>query len=48
MIPSGDAAMATIWTTSSVPANLNDEIGGRERNDCTTLTGGSVIKKSLM
>jgi quercetin dioxygenase-like cupin family protein len=44
VIPSGDAAMATIWTTSEVPANLNDETDGREREAGTTLKGGSVIR----
>ncbi len=44
VIPSGDAAMATIWTTSSVPADLNDETDGRERDAGTTLKGGSVIR----
>jgi hypothetical protein len=31
IIPSGDAAMATIWTTATVPADLNDDTDGRER-----------------
>jgi quercetin dioxygenase-like cupin family protein len=44
VIPTGDAAMATIWTTSSVPADLNDETDGRERDAGTTLKGGSVIR----
>ncbi len=44
VIPSGDAAMATIWTTSTVPADLNDEIDGRKRDAGTTLKGGSVIR----
>jgi quercetin dioxygenase-like cupin family protein len=44
VVPSGDAAMATIWTTATVPADLNDETDGRERNAGTTLTGGSVIR----
>jgi quercetin dioxygenase-like cupin family protein len=44
VIPSGDAAMATIWTTTSVPADLNDETDGRERDAGTTLNGGSVIR----
>jgi quercetin dioxygenase-like cupin family protein len=44
VIPSGDAAMATIWTTATVPANLNDETDGRERDAGTTLKGGSVIR----
>jgi quercetin dioxygenase-like cupin family protein len=44
VIPSGDAAMATIWTTAKVPADLNDETDGREREAGTTLKGGSVIR----
>jgi quercetin dioxygenase-like cupin family protein len=44
VIPSGDAAMATIWTTTSVPADLNDETDGRNRDAGTTLKGGSVIR----
>jgi quercetin dioxygenase-like cupin family protein len=44
IIPSGDAAMATIWTTATVPANLNDETDGRTRDAGTTLKGGSVIR----
>ncbi len=44
IIPSGDAAMTTIWTTASVPADLNDETDGRERDAGTTLKGGSVIR----
>ena len=44
VIPSGDAAMATIWTTSTVPADLNDETDGRERDAGTTLKSGSVIR----
>ena len=44
VIPSGDAAMATIWTTLTVPADLNDETDGRNRDAGTTLKGGSVIR----
>ncbi|MES2798030.1 MAG: cupin domain-containing protein [Bacteroidota bacterium] len=44
LIHSGDAAMATIWTTATVPADCNDEIDGREREAGTTLKGGSVIR----
>ena len=44
VIPSGDAAMATIWTTATVPADCNDETDGRERDAGTTLKGGSVIR----
>jgi len=44
IIPSGDAAMTTIWTTAAVPADLNDEQDGRARDAGTTLKGGSVIR----
>lgn len=44
VIPSGDAAMATIWTTATVPADCNDEVDGRKRDAGTTLKGGSVIR----
>jgi quercetin dioxygenase-like cupin family protein len=44
VIPSGDAAMATIWTTATVPADLNDKTDGRQRDAGTTLKGGSVIR----
>ena len=44
IIPSGDAAMATMWTTDSVPADCNDEMDGRLRETGTTLKGGSVIR----
>lgn len=44
VIPSGDAAMATIWTTATVPADCNDETDGRTRDAGTTLNGGSVIR----
>lgn len=44
LIPSGDAAMALLWTTATVPADNNDETDGRERAAGTTLTGGSVIR----
>jgi len=44
VIPTGDAAMATIWTTSNVPANCNDQTDGRNRDAGTTLKGGSVMR----
>ncbi|WNH12578.1 cupin domain-containing protein [Thalassobellus suaedae] len=44
IIPTGDAAMATIWTTATVPADCNDETDGRLRDAGTTLQGGSVIR----
>ncbi len=44
LVPSKDAAMVTVWTTATVPADLNDETDGRERPTGTTLNGGSVIR----
>jgi quercetin dioxygenase-like cupin family protein len=44
VVPSGDAAMRTIWTTLNVPADLNDEVDGAKRDAGTTLKGGSVIR----
>lgn len=44
VIPTGDAAMATIWTTATVPADCNDNTDGRLRDAGTTLKGGSVIR----
>jgi len=44
VIPTGDAAMATIWTTATVPADCNDTTDGRLREAGTTLKGGSVIR----
>lgn len=44
VIPTGDAAMATLWTSASVPADCNDQKDGRIRDAGTTLKGGSVIR----
>lgn len=44
LVASGDAAMALIWTTATVPADNDDETDGRERAAGTTLVGGSVIR----
>ncbi|MFK8031335.1 MAG: cupin domain-containing protein [Gammaproteobacteria bacterium] len=44
MIASGDAAMATIWTTGELPIDLNDETDGLDRDPGLTLKGGSVIR----
>lgn len=44
VIPTGDAAFSLIWTTESVPADLNDDTDGRYREAGTTLKGGSVIR----
>ena len=44
VIPTGDAAFSLIWTTASVPADLNDATDGRLREAGTTLNGGSVIR----
>ena len=43
-IPTGDAAMSLIWTTATVPADLNDHVDGRRREAGVTLLGGSVIR----
>jgi quercetin dioxygenase-like cupin family protein len=43
-VPSGDAAMALIWTTATVPADNNDEADGRSRDAGLTLNQGSVIR----
>lgn len=44
IIPTGDAAMTTLWTTATVPADCNDTIDGAKRDAGTTLKGGSVIR----
>ncbi|APA63706.1 cupin domain-containing protein [Maribacter sp. 1_2014MBL_MicDiv] len=44
IIPTGDAAMATIWSTLTVPSDCNDESDGRFNDVGTTLSGGSVIR----
>ena len=44
IIPTGDAAMSTLWTTATVPADCNDEVDGAKRDAGTTLKGGSVIR----
>lgn len=44
MIPSGDASFLLLWTTSTVPANNNDETDGRLRDAGLTLNQGSVIR----
>jgi quercetin dioxygenase-like cupin family protein len=44
VVPSGDAAMALVWTTATVPANNNDDVDGRQRDAGLTLKCGSVIR----
>lgn len=44
VIASGDAEFATIWSTAEVPANLNDERDGSEREVGLTINNGSVIR----
>lgn len=44
MIPSGDASFLTIWTTETVPADVNDERDGRDLPTGLTLERGSVIR----
>jgi quercetin dioxygenase-like cupin family protein len=44
VIPTGDAAMALIWTTPTLPADNNDETDGRARDAGLTIHNGSVIR----
>lgn len=44
IVPSGDAAFLTIWTTATVPADNNDEADGRDRPAGLTIHAGSVIR----
>ena len=44
IIPTGDAAFLQIWTTETVPADLNDETDGRHRDAGLTINQGSVIR----
>ena len=44
MIPTGDASFLLLWTTPSVPADLNDETDGRHRDAGLTINQGSVIR----
>lgn len=44
MIPSGDASFLLVWTTTTVPADNNDETDGRDRDAGLTLNQGSVIR----
>jgi quercetin dioxygenase-like cupin family protein len=44
VVPTGDAAMALLWTTETVPADANDEVDGRRRDAGLTLNQGSVIR----
>ncbi len=44
IIASGDAAMATLWTTATVPGDCNDPTDGSIRDAGTTLKGGSVLR----
>jgi quercetin dioxygenase-like cupin family protein len=44
LVPTGDAAMALVWTTANVPADNNDETDGRERDAGVTIKNGSVIR----
>lgn len=43
-IPSGDASFSLIWSTETVPVDLNDTTDGRERDVGLTLKKGSVIR----
>ena len=44
LIPSGDAAFLSLWTTATVPADNNDETDGRHRDAGLTLNQGSVLR----
>jgi quercetin dioxygenase-like cupin family protein len=44
LIPSGDAAFATIWSADQLPVDLNDEADGRYKDVGLTLEGGSVMR----
>jgi quercetin dioxygenase-like cupin family protein len=44
LIPSGDAEMALVWTTQTVPADNNADLVGANRPAGVTLQGGSVIR----
>lgn len=43
-IPTGDAEMALVWTTQSVPADNTGDLAGETRAAGVTLKGGSVIR----
>jgi quercetin dioxygenase-like cupin family protein len=44
VIPSGDAAFLLVWTTETVPVDLNDDTDGRFRDAGLTINKGSVIR----
>jgi len=44
MIPSGDAAFSTVWSTQTVPADCNDARDGKDLPTGLTLERGSVIR----
>lgn len=48
LVPSGDAEMALIWTTQSVPADNNNDCAGADPRAGVTLAGGSVIRTVYM
>lgn len=48
LVPSGDAEMALIWTTQTVPADNNSDLTGADRPAGVTLHGGSVIRTVYM
>ena len=48
LVPSGDAEMALIWTTQSVPADNNNDTAGADPRAGVTLKGGSVIRTVYM
>jgi quercetin dioxygenase-like cupin family protein len=44
LIPTGDASFLLLWTTPTVPADLNDETDGRFRDAGLTINQGSVVR----
>lgn len=48
LVKTGDAEMALIWTTQSVPADNNHDLAGADPRAGVTLAGGSVIRTVYM
>ena len=44
VIPTGDAAFATVWSTAGVPVDLNDESDGALRDVGLSIDSGSVVR----
>jgi quercetin dioxygenase-like cupin family protein len=47
-IATGDANMALVWTTATVPADNNGDVEGDKRSAGVTLHGGTVIRVTDM